>query len=287
MNHFKTSYLPHRTKLLVFLLVLVYLLSLVYVKWSSSVRHLSLASPLEVVDPAPLMVPRQADSLQSPALPESEVEKKSPRFAFEQGTMPQLAPQALNEEDKYEYYAALSTRLGLSPTGITVIGFRGLAPDGIRHPSSDNASDYDDTFVILKPGRKKVWKLLGSTHAGQSRSSLSPGGVAQIQPGIYQADPSGEFAEMPSWLVTTRSGEERIPCWRDYDADGSIGMWEKELPSKATEILFHNGRYADYGSSIGCQVLPPQLMQRFIGAIGESTSFDYLLIDANLPFIGK
>lgn len=282
MTPLRPSCVHHPHTLLWLVLVLAYFSMLAYAQRTSLVSQ---ASSVDGPDPpitANVLVIPQFDPHGSPSQLESKVDTAS-RFVFERGALPQLAPRAFNKQDKYAYYAELSAHFGMRPGGITVIAFRGLAPDGTRHPSSDNASDYDDTFVILKPGGKKVWELLGSTHAGQSRSSLSPGGVAQIQPGLYQADPCGDFADMPSWLVSTRSGDERIPCWRDYDADGSIGLWEKELPSKATEILFHNGRYTDYGSSIGCQVLPPQVMQRFIAAIGETNSFDYLLLDANVP----
>ena len=86
---------------------------------------------------------------------------------------------------------------------------------------------------------------------------------------------------MPAWLITTPSGRESVPCWRDADGSGYIEASEKTRRLVATEILFHNGRYDDYGSSIGCQVLPPQLMERFIREIGADNSFDYLLVDAN------
>lgn len=223
-----------------------------------------------------------------PVLPDTEPARTPPRkekpgYTFEPGALPELAPFSA---DRYEYYAALATHLGAQPSGLTVIGLRGLDPNGRRHPSSDNATDYDDTFVVLDPSRRQVWEFLGSTHAGQTVSTLSPGGVAQIQPGFYRADPCGEFADMPCWLVTTRSGGERIPCWRDADGDGSISAAEMSNPTTATEILFHNGRYYDHGSSIGCQVMPPDLMETFIRVVGKSRSFDYLLVDANLPMNG-
>lgn len=216
--------------------------------------------------------------------PSNPVPPPPARFVFKSGTLPQLAPDKLEQRDRFEYYSALSAHLGLPIEGrIVVIGFRGVAPNRQRHPSSHNASNYDDTFVILDPSSGKVWELLGSTHAGQFRSTLAPAGVAQIQPGLFQADPCGEFADMPCWLVTTRGGEERIPCWRDADGDGEIGVLEKNLSTTATEILFHNGRYDDHGSSIGCQVLAPHLMKTFIRAVGKKNPFDYLLLDANSP----
>jgi hypothetical protein len=199
------------------------------------------------------------------------------------GQAARLAPRGAKREARYAYYAALTSQVGLPPSRLTVIGFRGLAPEGRRHSSADNASDYDDTFVLLDPVRRKAWELLGSTHAGQQSSTLAPAGVAQIQPGLYRAEPCGLFADMHSWLLTTRKGEERLPCWRDSDADGLIGPAERRAASTATEILFHNGRYNDHGSSIGCQVLPPAGMRELIRIVGSRNGFDYLLLDANRP----
>lgn len=221
----------------------------------------------------------QASSMKKPSKP------KSQDFGFQAGTQPRLAPLTLSEKDKYRFYVHQAAKLGCDGEGLTVLGFRGLSPSGRRHPSGDNASNYDDTFVVLDPINETATELLGSTHAGQFTSTLSPGGVAQIKPGLYRAQPCGEYAQMPSWLVTTPSGRETVPCWRDADGNGFIDADEESASDlQATEILFHNGRYQDYGSSIGCQVLPPQLMKRFIAEIGVSNSFDYLLIDANKRF---
>lgn len=199
------------------------------------------------------------------------------------GTLPSLAPPSQPRADQYTYYKELASRYGQRVTGLTVIGVRGLAPNGARHASEDNATPYDDTFVVLNPGRENAIELLGSTHAGQLVSSLSPAGVAQIKPGRYVAHPGGVFAEMDCWLVTTRGGSQEIPCLRDRNGNGFIDPAEVRSPSIATEILFHNGRYDAYGSSIGCQVLPPWNMEIFINRLGPSTVFDFLLIDANRP----
>lgn len=205
------------------------------------------------------------------------------RFVFSPGGEVRLAPASLRGTDRYDYYAGLAAKYGLNPVRTSVVGLRGLSPDGRRHPSGDNMSDYDDTFVVLQPATRQARELLGATHAGQAVSSLSPGGVAQIQPGIYRAVPVGEFNGMPAWWVTTVWGDGRIPCWRDANGSGFIEANERNRSLKATEILFHNGRNNDYGTSIGCQVLPPQRMRDFVAAVGEAESFDYVLIDANLP----
>jgi len=219
---------------------------------------------------------------------EKHVEKISPqksgRSPFQPGSLPTHAPSNLRGEARFGYYKDLANYYGLNIRGVTVIGLRGLAPSGVRHDSEDNASMYDDTFVVLDPEQKTAVEFLGSTHAGQFVSTLVPSGVAQIKPGRYRAEPCGEYADMPCWLVTTRTGNESLPCWRDADGSGYIEADEKATQLVATEILFHNGRYEDYGSSIGCQVLPPKLMERFIQEVGVENTFDYLLIDANRRF---
>ena len=195
--------------------------------------------------------------------------------------MPELAPRGVSSQEEYDYYISLAASYGLRVTDMTVIGFRGLDPDGRRHSSDDNATNYDDAFVILDPFKQSARVFLGSTHAGQPSSTLSPNGVAQIDVGRYRAFPSGEFADMPCWFVKTDTGLEQIPCRRDINRNGIIDPDERAKPSFATEILFHNGRYSDVGSSIGCQVIPPDLMTRFIETVGMDSEFDYLLIDAN------
>ena len=210
------------------------------------------------------------------------------QFMVMEGAQVQLAPQRLTGSERYDYYAALASHhSGQEPTRTTVLGLRGLAPDGSRHSSGDNMSDYDDTFVILRPSVRKSRELLGSTHAGQATSTLSPPeGVAQIQPGVYWAEPCGDFNGMAAWWLTTGWGNGRIPCWRDGNGDGFISQAEKGKPMIATEILFHNGRNDTYGTSVGCQVLSPKRMKAFIETVGEGVAFDYVLVDANRP-IGK
>jgi hypothetical protein len=234
-------------------------------------------------------IPEELAQIAAPT-PKKQPEKKvstPPELTpavFKKGTLPSLAPKHLSQDSRFRYYEQQAAKRGQGLRGKTVLGFRGLAPDGSRHSSEDNATNYDDTFVILDPRTKRVTELLGSTHAGQATSTLSPGGVAQIKPGLYRAHPCGEYAGMPCWLVTTPGGNESVPCWRDANGNGFIDSSEQYGELLATEILFHNGRYSDYGSSIGCQVLPPELMETFIREIGETESFDFYLIDANQKF---
>ena len=213
--------------------------------------------------------------------PDSPTTEHSP---FQNGVLPTHAPSSLKGEARFRYYEELANRFDLQVRRRTVIGLRGLSPRGKRHDSNDNATMYDDTFIVLDPARRTAVELLGSTHSGQFVSTLAPRGIAQIKPGLYRANPCGEYAGMPAWLVTTPSGRESVPCWRDADGSGYIEPSEKNGRLVATDILFHNGRYDDYGSSIGCQVLPPRLMESFIQEIGAESSFDYLLVDANREF---
>lgn len=249
-------------------------------------------SPIEVEDilvsqearrqiPEPVLRAVVSEQPAEPVAIEKPVATIKPAPRFKPGTLPELAPSDLTGKERYQYYRELAEHYGMSVNQISVLGFRGLSPQGERHPSGDNASDYDDTFVILHPEREEATEYLGSTHAGQPTSTLSPGGVAQLKAGVYNAVPAGEYADMPCWLVTTPRGVEEVPCWRDADGSGFIESWEKIPGLTATEILFHNGRYAQYGSSIGCQVLPPNLMSQFIEDVGVYNSFQYLLLDAN------
>lgn len=197
------------------------------------------------------------------------------------GDLPSHAPGYLSSRQSFAYYCEMARLKGLSVQGPTVLGLRGLAPSGARHSSEENATPYDDTFVLLLPGSERAVELLGATHAGEFSSPLSPQGIAQIEPGIYRATPSGLYLGMSSWYVTTRYGSGYLRCHRDVNGNGYIDDSEKYSNFRASEILFHNGCGYVYGASRGCQVLPPGEMQRFIEELGANTGFDYLLIDAN------
>lgn len=226
--------------------------------------------------------------------------------------------------ERYAYYKGLVEANGGQCQGTTLLGLRGISPDGVRHDSAENTGPYNDTFVLLSPaaepsGQPTVKEFLGSTHAGQKASSISPNGVAQIRPGSYTTVPNGPFHDMPSWHVVrlnasgpvtpvvehpTSSPDEgeahgngpapespddpgNIPCWRDINKDGYLQASEKRAAEQkgvfATEILIHNGVNLDHGRSIGCQTLPPKTMTALIALVGENNSFGYTLVDANLP----
>lgn len=194
---------------------------------------------------------------------------------------PNLAPRWLSASDRYRYYQRMAEVNGLPVRGVTVLGFRGVAPNGTRHSAFDNSTPYDDTFVVLRPEEQSVIELLGSTHAGQAQSPGSPFGVAQILPGQYRAEPCGDWCGMAAWLVTDLGGENLLPCLRDSNGDGFINLEERGEIYLATDILFHNGCHPLVGASVGCQVLPPDLMEEFIAAVGPQNGFDYLLLDAD------
>ena len=64
----------------------------------------------------------------------------------------------------------------IAPDKTTVLGLRGIDPQGARHDSNQNVGPYDDTFVVLQHdanGDAQVKELLGSTHAGQ-KTGLNP-----------------------------------------------------------------------------------------------------------------
>lgn len=221
--------------------------------------------------PAPRIVYRPVPQVASG--PVSQVGPK-------RGQLPSHAPNYLTRRQSFEYYSEMARLSGLRVSRTTVIGLRGLSPNGRRHSSNDNATPYDDTFVILDPDTQTATEFLGATHAGEAANPLSPQGIAQIEPGLYQATPSGHYLGMSSWYVTTAYGSGFIPCRRDANGNGYIDNTEEER-LWASEILFHNGCSIYYGASRGCQVLPPGEMERFVGEVGSQTSFDYLLLDAN------
>jgi hypothetical protein len=241
-------------------------------------QQLPVPVPASASKPAPA-----AKSVAKPAQPAKEWTRR--------GDLPRIAPSHFSQQDKYAYYSSLATRNGANLKGreVAVVALRGMDPVGSRHNSGDNVGNYNDTLVVLqnKNGKVRVTEYLGSTRAGQETSTLSPNGVAQIRPGTFEAIPCGEYAEMPCWLLTMPDGQENLPTWRDRNGDGFVSVDEKAYGERngttASEILIHSGRYADHGSSIGCQTLPPVSMEQFIDKVGKDTPMSYTLIDANLP----
>ena len=205
---------------------------------------------------------------------------------------PEIPASDLCVADRFAYYRGLvESNQGQLEEGVpTLLGLRGLAPDGERHDSAENVGPYNDTFVLLHHdplGEPILREFRGSTHAGQKSSTLSPNGVAQLRPGNYHTIEHGDHNSMPSWHFVTLQGEDNVPAWRDINKNGYISTQEKSKAETngvtATAILLHNGVNADHGRSIGCQTMAPELLEQFIDTIGVHTNFKYTLVDANLP----
>jgi peptidoglycan hydrolase-like protein with peptidoglycan-binding domain len=201
------------------------------------------------------------------------------------------------EREKFDFYAAMVRRAGgeVTPRGQpTVLGIRGLAPDGRRNTSGVSSTpQYDDTLVVLT-ANGRVHEFRGATHPGQTSSTLAPdvngdrrGDVGMIRPGNYQAVPNGNAAKygQPTFHIRTLGDSGRLPGWRDTNQDGVYSDEEKAASVRRGdtlgEVIFHPG--ADGAPvSIGCQTLPPAEYERFLRALGGgSARFNFTLVDAN------
>lgn len=153
------------------------------------------------------------------------------------------------------------------------------------------SSRYTDKFVVLTPDhRVKIFR--GSTHPGQSSSSAATdangdgvGDVGVLRPGNYKAVPNGDHSGKPSFHVTSKSGSDAIPGYRDTNHDGRYSAAEKRASrrrgDRVTEILFHTGGSSGV-SSIGCMNLPPSTIDKFNRAVGGQggRGFNFTLINA-------
>lgn len=229
-------------------------------------------APAKVEGPAKVEAPAKVD-------PPSKLEKK--------GQLPSLASKDMTPQERYDHYASMVEQAGgkLDSKKPTVLGLRGLGPDGSRHDSGRNLGSNDETFVVLsrdKQGRPQVSELRGSTHAASrtgTRESQAKGGVAQLRPGNYDVNRRHDYKGHEAWAV---NGGGNVPAYRDRNRDGQISQAEKELAvrnkTQANGILFH----LDRGTSIGCQTLKVPQLQKFRDAVGGG-GFNYTLIDANQP----
>ena len=197
--------------------------------------------------------------------------------------LPQLAGSKMTPQEKYDHYAAMVKAAGGKMDGNkpTVLGLRGLGTDGKRHDSGKNTGSGDDTFVVLghdKKGNPTVTELKGATHAATSHGHIS-GGVAQLRPGNYDVNRRHDYHGREAWAV---NGGSNVPVYRDRNRDGNISDSEKAYAvahnTQGDGILFHRDR----GTSIGCQVLPDNVLGHLKNAVGGG-NFRYTLIDANRP----
>jgi murein peptide amidase A len=206
---------------------------------------------------------------------------------------PEIPDKRLSVAQRFNaYQRILMTKTGPVMPGKTyLLGLRGLAPDGERHDSADNQGAYDDTYVLLRrtiAGQPELFEFRGSTHAGTGSDSAAPAaGVAQIRPGYYIANPDGYHHARPCWHVFNQQGTDRIPCWRDADADGSISSDERAYSEAqrhaATYILIHDGLSDAVCSSIGCLTMDPETYRRFCEVAGRSHRLELAMVDANQP----
>lgn len=203
-----------------------------------------------------------------------------------------LASPSKSTKARYLHYrkllAAHGYRLDERPNERTVIGLRGLGPEGRGYREEARPiRAYNDTFVVLwrdARGKRHVVTLRGSTTPGQTRTTLSgtPDAdrdgvkdIAHLRPGLYRYK-TGTYKGKSAFRPVTPT-----PAYRDTDHDGRIARSEKqrsvERGDMATGILFHRGRDTR-PSSVGCQTLSPAVFAEFEAAIGGDT-FDYVLID--------
>lgn len=200
----------------------------------------------------------------------------------------------LSPLDSFRYYEGLAAEYGISPNfRQLVVVLRGMNPQGERHDSGDNMGPYNDCFLVLSRKKGKnptIEAYLGSSHAGQASTSLSPGcyaGIAQVRPGRYYARSNDLYHGLWSWHIVNDAKDRKgkIPAFRDRDKDGVISLeemrWAKRYGTTADEILIHNGVAEDVGNSIGCLTLPPDVMTEFITHLGKGSEFPVLILDAN------
>jgi len=204
-----------------------------------------------------------------------------------------MAPAGSTEQQKFDHYAAIIRANGgqVCPNGQpTVLGMRGMSVDGQKH-DSNSTRRYDEAFVVLTPDGR-VRELPGSTHPGQTRSSMSPdvsgdgvGDVGTIRTGNYRVVPNGPHAGNASFHVLTLNGSGNLPGTRDTNHDGVFSADEQRRSAQRGDtldgVLFHQGN-ASSPSSIGCQTMSPGVYNRFLQAVGgPRASFTYTMVDAS------
>lgn len=224
------------------------------------------------------------EKAEAPAKPK---DVEAPAKVEKSAQLPSLAGKDMTSQERYDHYASMVEQAGgkLDAKKPTVLGLRGLGPDGSRHDSGRNVGSNDETFVVLsrdKQGRPQVAELRGSTHAASrtgTRESQAKGGVAQLRPGNYDVNRRHDYKGHEAWAV---NGGGNVPAYRDRNRDGQISQSEKDHAvrnkTQADGILFH----LDRGTSIGCQTLKVPQLEKFRDAVGGG-GFNYTLIDANQP----
>ncbi|MFC1706820.1 peptidoglycan-binding protein [Planctomycetota bacterium] len=204
-----------------------------------------------------------------------------------------LADRSGTQEEQFKHYERLVQANGGTIADRagqrTVVGLRGLSPDGEIHgEATRDIREYTDTFVVMwkdRDGRAHVEHFEGSTTTGQKRTQF--GGtpdvnrdgkkdIAHLEPGTYfyrRTRYKGESAY---------GGAGRVPVSRDTSHDGHISEAERRASERRGDtggaILFHRGdRSAP--RSVGCQTLSPAEFNSFERALGRDRNFSYTLID--------
>ncbi|MBI2373050.1 MAG: peptidoglycan-binding protein [Deltaproteobacteria bacterium] len=205
-----------------------------------------------------------------------------------------LPPKGASEAEQYRHFEGIVRANGgeIRPGERHVLAIRGLDRNGQTHDGRSSHAMNDSYAVLWKDanGNGHVRQFAGSTHPGQTRSSLSPdvnrdgvGDVGRIREGTYRASANGDHNGAPSFHVTA-GGSGRISGVRDTNHDGVFSA-EEDRASRArgdtmSEILLH--RPADNGNvrSIGCMNVAD--WNGFVSAVGgRGASFDFTLVNAN------
>lgn len=206
-----------------------------------------------------------------------------------------LAPAGASEEEKYQHYESIVRSNGgqLRAGERHVLAIRGMDTDGRRHATT-SSRQMDDTFVVMwrdASGRGHVRELAGSTHPGQSRSSMSPdvtrdgrGDVGMVSSGSFRAVANGNHGGAPSYHVRTPGGGGRLDGVRDTNQDGIYSSSEVEASrrrgDRLSEVLLHIGGRGGTVSSVGCMNVAR--WSTFVDAVGgRGASFNFTLVDAN------
>jgi 3D (Asp-Asp-Asp) domain-containing protein len=204
-----------------------------------------------------------------------------------------LARRSRSMKSQYLHYrkllASFGYKLDTSPNERTVIGLRGLDPQGRVHLEGNRkVRAYNGTFVVIwidDKGKPRVAHFAGATTPGQERTKASgtpdPNkdgvkDIAHLSPGVYRYK-SGTFKGLSAYRPISKT-----PCYRDTNHDGRIDKSERKASKSrgdlATGILFHRGRDTR-PSSVGCQTMNPKVFDAFEAALGSDKRFDYVLID--------
>ncbi|MBI4815097.1 MAG: peptidoglycan-binding protein [Deltaproteobacteria bacterium] len=205
-----------------------------------------------------------------------------------------LAPRGASEEEQFRHYETIVRGAGgeLRAGERHVLGVRGLDRNGSRHETTSNRN-MDDTFVVLwrdAAGQGHVRHFAGSTHPGQSRSSMSPdvtrdgvGDVGMVSGGNFRAVANGPHSGAPSFHVRTLGGSGRLPGVRDTNHDGFYSRGEVDASGRRrdtlTEVLLHVGTRSGHVSSVGC--LNVANWPSFVETVGgRGASFNFTLVEA-------